>query len=149
MTLAAMLPPLTNRAAMLAVVLPSDIAFSHLTAALIWGWPIPEPPPGTPVDVIRHRASARLRRPDVLCHRGIEQRTIVTLHGLRVTSAADTWIDLAGTLAPEAAEETLVRIGRLIRRYDLGATPPEIAVLMQRRLRLPQRAVLRAALSRI
>ena len=84
-----------ERAELFALALPADCAFSHITAAQLWGLPLPRSMEGQEeLDVIRATGRGRVERHGCLGHRGGEARTIVTLHGLRVTSLADTWVDL-------------------------------------------------------
>lgn len=90
-------PSLQTHCALLALVLPPDIAFSHLTAAALWGWRLPGPPHRMPtIDIIRPSGQPRIRRPGLVSHRGMEQREIVCVDGLRLTSELDTLVDLAG-----------------------------------------------------
>jgi hypothetical protein len=89
--------PITTRerAGLFALALPADCAFSHITAAQLWGLPLPRSVEGQEeLDVIRATGRGRVERHGCLGHRGGEARTIVTLQGLRVTSLADTWVDL-------------------------------------------------------
>jgi hypothetical protein len=68
-----------------------------LTAARLLGLPVPGPwQVGEPLHVIRPTGGSAIRRPGVIGHRGLESRTIErTSGGLPVTSAPDTWADLA------------------------------------------------------
>ena len=96
-SLATLPPSLQTHCALLALVLPPDIAFSHLTAAALWGWRLPGPPHRMPtIDIIRPSGQPRIRRPGLVSHRGMEQREIVCVDGLRLTSELDTLVDLAG-----------------------------------------------------
>ena len=86
-SLATLPPSLQTHCALLALVLPPDIAFSHLTAAALWGWRLPGPPHRMPtIDIIRPSGQPRIRRPGLVSHRGMEQREIVCVDGLRLTS---------------------------------------------------------------
>ncbi|WP_392544777.1 hypothetical protein [Oryzobacter telluris] len=80
-----------------AAALPVDSAFSHATAARLHGLPTPAPWSGVAeeLDVMRDSRSPRIQRSGCRHHRGLERRSVVELSGLRVTSATDTWCDLA------------------------------------------------------
>ena len=85
-----------------------DFAFSHLTAARLWRLPLPEP--WHPDEVLHvMRAGTPLRRAGVVGHRGLGTRSHETLRGLPVTSAVDTWADLAAV--PGFGVEDLVIAG--------------------------------------
>ena len=91
-------PEPADHARAFASVLPDDVAFSHVTAARLHALPTPKPWPGAdePLDVMRARHRPPVRREGCRTHRGLESRKVTTVHGLRVTSALDTWCDLAG-----------------------------------------------------
>lgn len=103
-----------ERLRLLARVLPDDVAFSHGTAAALLGAPVDRPPRAhialTPRRVLPQRAefvchARRLRDADVVLHRG-----------LRLTSGAQTFLDLAQTLPPwdlVAVGDALMRAGHL------------------------------------
>ena len=94
-------PPTTlvEQASALAVILPKPWAYSHETAAGLLGLPLPAAwMPNRPLAVLRPSHSAPVKRPYVLGHRGLEQREVITLHGLPVTDLVDTWCDLATRL---------------------------------------------------
>ncbi len=103
-----------ERLQLLATALPPDAAFSHGTAAVILGAPVDAPRHPhvvlTPHRVLPQRAglvvhTRRLGDEDVLVHRG-----------LRVTSGAQTFIDLAAGLWPwdlVAVGDSLLRAGHL------------------------------------
>lgn len=85
-----------ERARAFAVALPEDCAFSHVTAARLWGLPLPAALEcGTDLDVIRDTGRGRIERRGCRAHSGLERRELHDLDGLRVTSPADTWVDLA------------------------------------------------------
>lgn len=87
---------LLEHAQAFAVALPPDCAYSHGTAAQLWGIPVPRRVEGRPVlDVMRDSRHPPLKRARVLSHRGLEHRAVAQREGLRVTSLADTWCDLA------------------------------------------------------
>lgn len=98
---------------LLRAVLPAEIAFSHATAAAMWGLPVPWGcDPAAPVHVIRPTHCPPIRRVGVSSHRGIGTRDIDVRDGLPVTTLADTWCDLAASWsrpALVAAGDVLVR----------------------------------------
>ncbi|MFC7489508.1 MULTISPECIES: hypothetical protein [unclassified Knoellia] len=86
-----------------ALALPDDVAFSHLTAARLWGLPLPswaEAAPG--FDVMRNSGRAVIERHECRGHRGLERRHCRTVRGLDLTSIADTLVDLAEVRRPQA-----------------------------------------------
>lgn len=103
-----------QRLQLLARVLPDDAAFSHATAAALLGVPVAPPARAhialTPRRVLPQRAqfvvhARRLLDADVVQHRG-----------LRLTSGAQTYLDLAETLPPwelVAVGDALLRTGHL------------------------------------
>ena len=103
-----------ERLQLLATVLPPDAAFSHLTAAALLGAPVQAPPEAhvslTPRKVLPQRAElivhSRLLTPD----------DVVRHDGLRVTSGAQTFLDLAQYLPPPelvAVGDSLLRARHL------------------------------------
>jgi len=98
-------PPVTTaeRAAVFALALPRDAAFSHVTAARLWSLPLPGhlESEGRDLDVMRPTARGLVRRAGCHGHRGLESRSVECVDGLAVTSMVDTWADLAA-LGPEA-----------------------------------------------
>ena len=103
-----------ERLKLLARVVPPDAAFSHGTAAALLGAPVDAPARAhialTPRRVLPQRAefvvhARRLLDEDVVVHRG-----------LRLTSGAQTFLDLAETLPPwelVAVGDALMRSGRV------------------------------------
>ena len=78
-----------------------DGVLSHLSAARLWGLPVPPVRPGDTIDVTRpHSASDRAPLPGIRLHatrRWAIGETSFVASGLPVTSPARTLIDLAGT----------------------------------------------------
>ncbi|CCH88758.1 conserved protein of unknown function [Modestobacter italicus] len=103
-----------ERLAMLATVLPDDSAFSHHTAAALLDAHVDFPPRAhvavTPRRVLPQHAG-------VLVHaRRLQPRDVVLRRGLRVTSGAQTFLDLAALLPPAelvAVGDALTRAGHL------------------------------------
>ena len=109
---------LTARAAAFARGLPDDIAFSHVTAALLWRLPLPShlEQDDADLDVIRDSAKERIRRRGCLGHRGQERRELVDLDGLRVVGLADTWVDLGEVARRGLGLDDLVVAGDAVAR---------------------------------
>lgn len=97
-------PPVTmvERAAAFQLAMPAGRAFSHLTAAVVWGIPLPgwlQAQAGAvdaPLHVIAPTGDGLVGRAGVVGHRGLERRAVCTAPrtGLRVVDVADTWCDL-------------------------------------------------------
>jgi len=93
---------LVERAAAFAVAMPGDRAFSHLTAALLWGLPLPgalekaATVEDAPLHVIAPTQDGMAKRKGVVGHRGLEVRAVAgpSGAGVRVVDVADTWCDL-------------------------------------------------------
>jgi Protein of unknown function (DUF559) len=75
-------------------VIPPPFAYSHITAARLWRLPLPTAwNAREPLHVMRD--GTPLRRRGIQGHRGLANRTVVTVRGLPVSSEVDTWADLA------------------------------------------------------
>jgi len=93
---------LAERAAAFAMGMPPGRAFSHLTAALLWGLPLPSALEASAsaedasLHVIAPTADGMARRVGVVGHRGLEVRSVASPAGtgLMVVDVADTWCDL-------------------------------------------------------
>jgi hypothetical protein len=111
---------LRARCAAFALALPADAAFSHLTAARLLDLPTPAtwPGPDELLDVMRERSRNPVVRSGCRGHRGLETRSVVVRGGLRLTSPADTWCDLAGLWS---RPDLLAAADVLLRRSDLDA----------------------------
>lgn len=114
---------LAERCRAFALALPDDVAFSHVTAARLWGLPLPvwAQDAGT-LDVMRHAPPA-IERASCRGHRGLERRTVRTTSGVRVTGLIDTWVDLAEVTQPQqlsvedlvvVADEVLMRMAEQV-----------------------------------
>ena len=122
------------------VALPSDVAFSHLTAARLWGLPLPRELEDGPIDAMRATSAARVRRRGCVGRRGLETRSTALHRGLLLTSLEDTWCDVGETLELD----DLVVVGDAVARRLADVAPLREALL--RRVR-PRGAVsLRTAL---
>ena len=77
---------------------PSD-SFSHVTAALLHGLPVPRPLSGrTALDVAAVHPAAAPSTRGVIGHRLRTEPPVVLLHGLRVCEQIEVWCQLAGLL---------------------------------------------------
>ncbi len=105
---------LVDRAQAFAAGLPPERAFSHLTAAALLGLPLPKDVEllahTGPLHVMAPTAAGQARRVGCLGHRGLESRETVTVHGVRVVAAADTWCDF-GELGRRFSVDDLVVAG--------------------------------------
>ncbi len=107
-------PPadLRERARAFALALPADCAFSHVTAARLWGAPLPAAVEQDGLlDVMRPSPRGAVERTGCRGHRGLERREVHDLDGLRVTSPADTWVDLADVRSHPLGRDDLVVVG--------------------------------------
>ena len=94
----------------IALALPADCAFSHLTAARLWGMPsLPRQPAAargvedwSPIDVMRASQRPRVERTGCRHHRGLERRTVTEVNGRRVVGRIDTWLDLTTLVSTNA-----------------------------------------------
>lgn len=86
---------------MLARRTPGHAFFSHSTAALLWGAPLPwSVERENRIHISVAAPAARLHSRDVLGHRlDVAEDEVTDWGGLRLTSAARTWLDLASQLS--------------------------------------------------
>ncbi len=126
---------LAHRAAAFTLALPEDIAFSHATAAVLLGIPMPERfEKSTVLDVMRHSCRTPIRRKLCVGHRGLESRAVVEASGVRVVDMLDTWCDLGDLVARGLTTEDLVVAGdHVVKRLSLEG--PALADAVQRRCR--------------
>jgi hypothetical protein len=126
---------LRERLQLIATVLPADAAYSHLTAAALLGAHVDAPARPhvamTPRRVLPQRA-------DLVVHgRLLEPGDVVEHDGLRITSGAQTFLDLAQHLPPPE----LVAVGDALLRAE-HLTPESLARRLARADRV--RGVVRA-----
>ncbi len=70
-------------------------AFAHATAARLLGIPLPYALDEDPhLHIVTRTEANRVRRFEVVGHRGLESREVVEVDGLPVVGPADTWADL-------------------------------------------------------
>jgi hypothetical protein len=86
------------------LVLPKDAVFTHLTAALLYGWYLPNLPEHLPVWAAVEGNSKRPRRPGLICSRLRRVTDKQLRHGLPV----------------DLAEEVLLRMARDLGHLDLA-----------------------------
>lgn len=87
---------LKQRAEATLLALPDDVVFCHGTAAALHGLPLPRRlESDTSLHITRVTGRSRIRRAGCVHHKGLERRQATTAQGVRVTSLADTWADLA------------------------------------------------------
>lgn len=120
----------------LSLTLPRGAAFSHSTALELLGLPVPREHMFLPLHVTQPSKQALVRRSDVVAHRGAESRLTTRLHGLRVVSAADAWLDVAPGYC---LEELVVVADAIVNRHE-GAD-----LLLDAVIRRPRRRGIRAA----
>ena len=120
---------------LLATVLPSDAAFSHGTAAALFGAPV-DPPRLHHVALTPRRVLPQ--RNELLVHgRRLRRQDVVEHGGLRLTSGAQTFLDLAPSMGPEE----LVAVGDSLMRLE-HLTPESLTERLARADRV--RGVVRA-----
>ncbi|UOY02789.1 hypothetical protein [Blastococcus sp. PRF04-17] len=124
-----------ERLHLLAAVLPPDAAYSHRTAAALLDAPFDSPP--RPHVVLTPRRVLPQHTAFVVHSRQLEPADVVVRHSLRVTSGAQTFLDLAPSLWPGdlvALGDALLRAGHM--------TPASLAGRLDRAHRV--RGVVRA-----
>ena len=110
------------------LVLPGDAAYSHCTAALLHGIPLPRSHEHLrPLHVMRPAGRNPVDRPGMTAHLGLQSRRLVLVRGLAVVSMADTWVDLGSLLGVEGLVVAGDRVARLA-----GSTEP-LRVVLERR----------------
>ena len=86
------------RPRLMRAALPTQMAYSHITAARLWGLPVPGCVPAERgLDVMTTAARGPVSRKGVIPYAGLEAREVTTRHGVPVTALADTWCDLVAT----------------------------------------------------
>lgn len=122
--------------------LAPDHFFSHLTAAALWGMPLPARIFALPLHVSGISPHRAPRTANVVAHRlQIEQEQLTSRWGLRIPSAAETWAQLSAYLT---VDELVMAGDSLIGRRGL-ATIDDLRVAAHR-IRRTGVALLDAAL---
>ncbi|MEW1952224.1 hypothetical protein [Terrabacter sp. NPDC080008] len=125
---------LAERAAAVVPALPSDAAFSHVTAAALHGLPLSY---ALESDGRLHVSgpldTRRMRRPGVVAHRCLHPRSRDSVDGLPVVGLADTWVDLGELVGrgKPAGLDDLIVVGDAI-ATRLRAVAPLRDALMTR-----------------
>jgi hypothetical protein len=114
-----------ERATAFLVALPSDVAFSHVTACQLWMLPLPKQlEDQVALDVMRPHGRPQVRRAQCRGHRGLGLREVRMLRGLPVTGLADTWVDLGEVLDRGLGLDDLVVIGDEVATRLAGRPEP-------------------------
>lgn len=104
-----------ERAHAFRAALPPDVILSHVTAAQLWGLPLPLALQNqVELDVMRASDRGRIERRGCISHRGGERRTSTTVHGIPVTSLVDTWVDLGEVVGRGLDRDDLVVAGDVV-----------------------------------
>lgn len=109
---------LTERSLAFLVAMRAPVALSHISAALVWGLPLPAGlERQADLDVMCGRRAGPVRRNGCIGHRGLERRRVVQHpSGVAVTSLADTWVDLGEVLDRGLGLDDLVVAGDVAAR---------------------------------
>jgi hypothetical protein len=116
-----------ERLQLLATVLPNDAAYSHVTAAALLGAPVASP--RRPHVVLTPRRVLPQPAEFVVHGRRLVAEDVVMVSGLRLTSGAQTFLDLSAVLRPEelvavgdallgAGQLSMTRLARRLARAD-------------------------------
>lgn len=114
---------LATRALAYTVGMPSDRAYSHITAAVLQAFPLPtsvedEARTG-PLHVMARTSDGRVMRKGCVGHRGLEHRQTIEVDGVRVVGPADTWVDLGELRRGRLTLDDLVVVGdSVVARVD-------------------------------
>ncbi|MEW1954817.1 hypothetical protein [Terrabacter sp. NPDC080008] len=139
-----------ERARAFAVAAGTDFAFSHVTAAQLLGIPLPYAvEEDCRVHIVTSTAANRIRRPEVVGHRGLETREVLEVDGLPVVAPADTWADLGEFVGPgkPVGLDDLIAAGDAVANLVGGTAPLRRAV--ERRVRPRGKVTLTYAIPRI
>jgi len=121
---------------------------SHLSAAVLWGLPLPRDQPGDdPVHVTSVRPSAQMRREGVVGHRTTEDRaTVVSRWGMPTSAPATTWVECGSLLG---LDDLVVLGDAVLSSRACATTVQALAAALVARGRCPGARTLRAALGLI
>jgi hypothetical protein len=112
-------------------VIGPDTAFSHTTAARLMGLPLPTRwRADEPVHVTRHTGKPRVRRSGVVAHRGLEHRDVTWVRGMPCVDPANTWADLATSLALD----DLIVLGDAVAHWQRGIPRQELQLVIDDRV---------------
>lgn len=126
-------------------VLGSEQFISHLSAAVLWGLPLPRDHPGDdPVHVTSIRPSAQMRREGVVGHRTTEDAAVVlTRWGMPTSAPAATWVECGSLLG---LDDLVVLGDAVVSSRACATTMDALAAALAVRGRCPGARNLRAAL---
>ena len=134
-----------ERAEVVARVLRHGQVFSHVTAAVLWGLPLPRPlEDRVALDVIGPTGKAVVRRRGCIGHLGVEVRETDIAAGVPVTGLADTWVDLGSVHARPLTVDDLVVAGDAA--LARGVSTDALRAALDRRGRVQGAGRLRQAL---
>lgn len=105
-----------------ATVLRSDQFVSHVSAARLWGVPLPPRFDGGPVHVSSIGTAPVMRRPQVIGHRARGDVAVATVRGVRVSAPGRAWFECASLLT----HEELVVVGDALVGPDGPATADDL-----------------------
>lgn len=107
------------------------VTLTDLARATSVGLPLPRELERGPLHVMRATHRPRIRRAGCEPHKGLESRDVVRVQGLSVTAPAETWCDLAETLALD----DLIVLGDAVARRAGDVRPLAEAVARRSRPR--------------
>lgn len=108
---------LAERAQAFLVAMHGEVALSHVSAAQLWGLPLPRAlQEQQDLDVICASGAGPVKRAGCIGHRGLGVRSIVSRTGVRVTGLADTWVDLGEVVGRGLTLDDLVLAGDVAAR---------------------------------
>jgi hypothetical protein len=112
------------------LLLPDDAAFSHTTAAALWGLPLPRNlDPAAPVHVAGPRGRPPMDARAVAAHEGIRPDDVERHRGLPLTGAARTWMDLGDVLD---LTDLVVLTDAILAQRRPGTTAADLAAALER-----------------
>lgn len=117
---------LAERASAFLVAMRGDVALSHVSAAQLWGLPLPRDVQAQhDLDVMCGVGAGPVRREGCIGHRGLGRRTVVSRGGVAVTSLVDTWVDLGEVVSRGLTRDDLVVAGDVVARQLRRAGDPD------------------------
>lgn len=146
---------LAVRAKAFLVAMHGDVALSHVTAARLWGLPLPARLESQEeLDVMCAPTAGPVKREGCIGHRGLTRRTVTTHRGVAVTGLADTWVDLGEVLRRGLGLDDLVVAGDVVAQllddaHGDGAGLRMMRSALMSRIRPRGKKVLTAALDLI
>jgi len=119
---------------------------SHLSAAVLWGLPLPRGRQGDdPIHVTSIRPAAQMRRAGVVGHRTTEDRAqVVQRWGMPTSAPATAWVECGSLLG---LDDLVVLGDAVLAVRACGTTVEDLAAALAARGRCPGARTLRAALA--